>query len=98
MADVAGFAKGDGKKNPFKNNDLPQMAQMAGWKWHGVDSDDGGKIKRAKKKCKWNVNKPCRNVNQKVAKMANRHDKWQFTHGSTAEHYYYIFYLYFYIN
>ena len=49
MADVAGFGNGDGKKNPFKNNDLPQMAQMAGWKWHGVDSGDEGKDKESEK-------------------------------------------------
>ena len=33
---MASFGKRFGKKKPFKNNDLPQMAQMAWQKWHGV--------------------------------------------------------------
>ena len=49
MADVAGFAKGDGKKNPFKINKMPQMARMTWQKWHGVDSGDGGKDKEREK-------------------------------------------------
>ena len=54
-------------------------------------------VEKEKRERNWNVNKPYRIVNQKTKKLAKRHDMQQFTHGSIAEHYYYILYLYFYI-
>ena len=65
--------------------------------WRGFKQAEKKK-KESKRERNWNVNKAYRIVNQKVAKMANRLAKRQFTHSSTAEHYYYIFYLYFYNN
>ena len=35
MALMIGFGKRFGGKKLFKNNDLPQMTQMARQKWHG---------------------------------------------------------------
>ena len=81
---MASFGKRFGKKKPFKNNDLPQMAQMARWKWHGVSLSQQKKKKESKRERNWNVNKPYRIVNQKVAKLAKRRAKQQFTHGSIA--------------
>ena len=42
------------------------------------------KKKESERQCKWNVNKPYRNVNQKVAKLAKQQDAWQFTHSHTT--------------
>ena len=53
-------------------------------------------IEKEKRERNWNVNKPYRIVNQKVAKLAKRRAKRQFTHCHTASYYYYILYLYFY--
>ena len=63
-------------------------------KWRGVDLSQQEKKKADAKECKWNVNKPYRIVNQKVEKLAKRHDKRQFTHSSIASYYIYI-YLYY---
>ena len=39
---------------------------------------------KEKRERNWNVNKPYRIVNQKVAKLTKRCAKRQFTHGNTA--------------
>ena len=39
---------------------------------------------KEKRERNWNVNKPYRIVNQKVAKLTKRRAKQQFTHGSIA--------------
>ena len=49
MAYVAGFGNGDGKKNPFKINKMPQMAWMARSKWHSVSLSKQEKKKESKK-------------------------------------------------
>ena len=69
---MASFGKRFGKKKPFKNNDLPQMAQMARQKWHGGDFGKMKKKKAGERERNWNVNKPYRIVNQKVAKSPKR--------------------------
>ena len=84
---MASFGRAHDTKNSFKNNDLPQMAQMAQMarqKWHGWDFGKMKKKKESERECNWNVNKPCRIVNQKTAKLAKRQDAWQFAHGNTA--------------
>ena len=96
VAAMASFGAADGKKKSFKINKMPRMAQMTGQNGGaGILARMKAK-KKVKMKCKWNVNKPYRNVNQKTKKSPKRHDARQFTHSSTALHYYYI-YLYIFI-
>ena len=68
---------------------LVKMARRGFWQ-------AGGK-KESERECKWNVNKPYRNVNWKVAKSTKRHDMRQFMHCSMQSYYYIYIYIIFYI-
>ena len=70
--------------------------EWQGKKWRGRDFGKKRK-KESKRERNWNVNKSYRNVNWKMAKSANRHDKRQFTHRSMQLHYYIYIFIYFYI-
>ena len=82
-----------------RKNCLKSMRCRKWHAWHGKNGVAGKKhARKEKRECKWNVNKPCGNVNQKVEKSAKRHDKRQFTHRHMQSHYYIYIYIIFYIN
>ena len=54
-------------------------------------------IEKEKRERNWNVNKPYRIVNQKVAKLAKRRAMRQFTHGNKQSYFIIILYIIFYI-
>ena len=81
-----------------RKNRLKSKRCHAWHKWQGKMAWRGFKqARKEKRECNWNVNKPYRIVNQKVAKSAKRLAMRQFTHSSIQSHYYYIYYIIFYI-
>ena len=97
MALMASFGKRFGKKKLFKINEMPRMAQIVNQNGMAGFLASKKRKKQGERECKWNVKKPYRNVNQKVAKSAKRKTLRQFTHSNTTEHSYYIYIYYFYI-
>ena len=73
-ASVASFGKRFGKKKANKISKMPRMTQIVGQNVMGRDFGKEGRKKEGERECKRNVNKPYRNVNQKVAKSARRQD------------------------
>ena len=81
-----------------RKNRLKSKRCHAWHKWQGKMAWRGFKqARKEKRECNWNVNKPYRNVNQKVTKSAKRLAMRQFMHSSIQSHYYYIYYIIFYI-
>ena len=48
---MASFGNAHDRKKPFKINEMPRMARMAGQKWHGGDCGKQEKKKEGEKEC-----------------------------------------------